>query len=97
MNITMTPSGRSTGNTHTIVDEKFKEGALRILPDGTIRIAMKVGPIQTSGDFNGLLFLSQTELYSIIASIEERKLKMLFDLQKEVKDVAAQIPEAEDE
>ena len=58
---------------------------------------MKVGPIQTSEDFNGLLFLSQTEPYSIIASTEERKLRMLFDRQNEVKDVAAQIPEADDE
>ena len=77
MKLTMTPKSRSTGNSHKIVDESITTRKVKLDEEGVITISLEKGPIDTSGNFNGKLTLSLSEIHNLLGLREEKKLELL--------------------
>jgi hypothetical protein len=77
MKITMTPSSKWTGNKHKITDQTIKSSDVKIGKDAVVEISIKIGPIDTSGNFHGKIEITLGELHQLLGIIEEKKLNLL--------------------
>jgi len=76
----ITPEGRFTGNHHVLIEKRLLSRDVSLNEDNEIELKMKVGPITTSGRFNGRLTMKISEFYQILGAVEEYKLGKLSDL-----------------
>ena len=90
MKLTMRPLSKS-GYTHKIVDETIKANAVALDDSGLLTIALKVGPIDTSGNFRGSLTLSLSELHQLLGIAEEQKIKLLKENHKMLKELSKKV------
>ena len=86
MNIMMWPKSKWTGNSYKIVDKTINSRDVVVDNEFLVKISIPIGPIQTSGDFKGVLSISLAELHSLVGIVEEKKLERL--LKKIEKSVA---------